>query len=125
MVGVTIPRQTHLGSIGEPAKPAEGAGQEAALLHGLCFSSCLQVPTRLPSGMACDLEVSDEVNPFFPKLLLFMVFILAIESKLEQPSFLFAVVTGKRCLCVAHILLFLHGALHTLTGTACCTAQNS
>lgn len=75
--------------------------------------------------MACDLEVSDEVNPFFPKLLLFMVFIPAIESKVEQPSFLFAVVTGERCLCVAHILLVLHGALHTLTGTVCCTAQIS
>lgn len=46
--------------------------------------------------MACDLEVLDEVNPFFPKLLLFMVFIPAIESKLEQPSFLLAVVTGKQ-----------------------------
>ena len=56
-----------------------GASQEAAPLHGLCISACLQVPALLeflPSlllTMDCYMELS-EINPFLSKLPLAVVF---------------------------------------------------
>lgn len=56
---------------------------KAMLLHGFCFSSCLGFLPCL-SLMDCDPGYVSQINPFFSKLLLIIVFIAAIETKLIQ-----------------------------------------
>ena len=45
--------------------------------------------------MGCDLEVEDEINPFYHKLLLVMVFISASEWKPNRYEFVTPGVTTK------------------------------
>lgn len=50
-------RNTHmvLNAVGKQAEQALGTREEAAFLHELGVSSCLQVPALSPSMMACQL----------------------------------------------------------------------
>ena len=80
------PRQVVLGCIRKQSEQIWRASQLAAFFYGLCFNSCLQVsdwdPALASLNYGVDREESDEISPFFPKLLLISVFITLTEIKL-------------------------------------------
>jgi hypothetical protein len=55
-VGGAIPGQVVLGSIRKQAEQAMGNKPVSSTLHGLCISSCLQVPA-LTECLSCDMKV--------------------------------------------------------------------
>lgn len=56
------------------------------VLHGLCLSSCLQIPARV-SALMDGVQPVRQKSPFFSKPLLGTMLILATETRTKIPPF--------------------------------------
>lgn len=77
----TIPGKVVLGSVRKQAEGAKVSKHQASFLHGLCFS-----PAPIALCDELQMRYATEINLLFPKLLLVIVFIIAIESNLGKVS---------------------------------------